>query len=278
MVSEFSSYIVVTRVLSNRGLYYSPDNAPAFATIEENWHPSFGWPNPDDFRPPARDESGARNNPHFSAEHENCVSAYGESVVFDYRVSDARAWSNELSARLGCRVANFGVPSYGVDQALLRFQANDYDRSRVAIMGLSSAAIPRNVSQFRALLPFAGREADRAGLKPRFRLNAANQLEFLPVPLDPLTEADYQQLVQHPERYLVDDYFQIGGPSQLTRPRFPYMFTLAKGLVRLAERYGRGDTPWYAEFYRSTHPSNALAVTTRLLQTFALESTMRFLC
>ena len=126
VVLECSSYVVVTHVLQNRGLFYSPDRVPTFDTIEDNWHPLFGWPNPDDLQPPARDTSGARNNPRYSALHDNCVSAYGESVVFDYRVSDGLAWSNELSARLGCRVANFGVPSYGVDQALLRFRANDF--------------------------------------------------------------------------------------------------------------------------------------------------------
>ena len=112
MVLEFSSYIVVARVLPNRVLYYSPDDAPAFATIEENWQPLFGWPNPDALRPPVRDESGARNNPQFSAQNDNCVSAYGKSVVYDYRVSDEHAWSNKLSAKFSL-LANEEESIYG---------------------------------------------------------------------------------------------------------------------------------------------------------------------
>ena len=272
IVMELCSFIAVTRVLRDNGLYYFAANTPEYLVIRRNWHPEFGWPSPATLQPPRRDSTGARKNPNFPADEANCVSAYGESVVYGYSVPDELAWSNLLSDRLGCRVANFGVPSYGADQALMRFRSNDFDVAPVVILGMSSAAVARSVSQFRALLPFSGRERERAGFKPRFIVNDSGALEFIRQPLNPLTEDSYQALVSEPESHLEHDYFRIDGEGGLIRPSFPYTMSLANGIVRLGKRFQRRGSPWYAGFYERGHASDALRVTASLMGAFAEEA------
>ena len=81
-----------------------------------------GWPYPVQFGGNFFDSTGARRLPAFE-DHQNspsCLSLYGDSYTMSSDVDHVQAWGNALSELLGCRVANFGVGGYGVDQAYLR--------------------------------------------------------------------------------------------------------------------------------------------------------------
>src|SRR5262245_64847986 len=76
-----------------------------------------GWPMAyDDPRAEQFDSSGARPSPAYPTPGDECISLYGDSLVYASEVSDAEAWGNLLSQRTRCRVANFAVGGYGTDQ------------------------------------------------------------------------------------------------------------------------------------------------------------------
>jgi len=50
-----------------------------------------------------------------------CGSAFGDSFTHGDEVMDDKAWPFVLSELLGCRIENFGVNGYGLDQAYLKY-------------------------------------------------------------------------------------------------------------------------------------------------------------
>jgi len=64
------------------------------------------------------DASGARPSLAFPMPGNACVSVYGDSFVWSSGASsDTAAWPEIVARMLGCRIANYGVGGYGVDQA-----------------------------------------------------------------------------------------------------------------------------------------------------------------
>src|SRR5262249_30879361 len=111
---------------------YSPEAAEAIAGFEQYMaqrHPILGWPSPTSFGQGDFDASGSRYVPAFPVPGSTCVSLYGDSMTWGDEVDDEHAWGNILSRLLNCRVANYGVPGYGVDQAYLRFTTNEQDEA-----------------------------------------------------------------------------------------------------------------------------------------------------
>ena len=271
VVLEVSSYLVIERVLRPYGVYYVAEDTPRYSSMQKNWHPEFGWPNPKILGPPTRDESGARVNPYFPELTRPCISIYGESAVFGSEVEDQDAWSNVLSAELGCRIANYGVRAYGLDQALLRFRGNAADRSGIVMMGAPPSVISRHVNQFRVLLPHTRRSPGQRpliGLKPRFVLNESGDLEFVELPLDPLTREAYGALVEAPEESLQAEYFQVNGETGLSRKSFPYTLSLIRGMNHFLVRSRAVGKEWYADLYEENHSSGAQELTAALYSAF----------
>ena len=226
-----------------------------------------GWPSQSSFGKHDWDKTGSRVIPAFPDPDTNraCVSLYGDSFIWGDEVDNTHAWSNVLSQLLHCRVANYGVGGYGTDQAYLRFHYHQSDPAPIVILGFSSDDITRNINQLRnVMLP-----TPQCALKPRFILDPQGQLELVPIP--ELTEKDYRELNQSPERYLKHEFFSPGGLSGLQRMGFPYTVTVVKVLKPLIEK-GLAFEPRYAAFYRPDHPSGALAVTTAILARFQLEA------
>ena len=210
--------------------------------------------------------AGYRLSPAGAGHAEPCLSLYGDSFTWGYRVSDSEAWGDLLSKSLGCRVDNYGVSGYGTDQAYLRFLDNEADTAPAVVLTMWSENIVRNINQDRSLIYL------NFGLKPRFILDGSGRLELVPPP--PLTEQDYERYVDDPGSFLKHEYFLLE-QSSLSKRRlgFPY-------LVRLPYYFGykriymsllalvSNPPSWYAELYEPDHPSRALALTTEILGTF----------
>ena len=207
-----------------------------------------------------------RADPAFADDAPVCASAYGDSFTFGTPLPDDESFPHDLGVALGCRVANFGMPAYGSDQAFLLYRAQrDVDRAPVVILGHLTENILRNVNQYRELLyPGSG-----FGFKPRLRLDAAGKLRRVPLPVRSV--AAYREMEASPERKLRWDAFT-------SRPRraFPYAPKLAEWLATdFMVREKLFDEPWHLAYYAPDHPSQALPVTAAILETFARDAARR---
>ncbi len=79
------------------------------------------------------------------------ISAYGDSFVFGADVKNEEAFPHQLSLLVGSRVQNFGVGSYGPDQAVLFLERHlrNGERPEIVILGMPSENIARVVNVIR---------------------------------------------------------------------------------------------------------------------------------
>lgn len=253
--------------LAGISLLYDP---PPFdyAAYLKSRDPVLGWNGPVRAGHAERDASGSRHMPNFpDPAIPSCVALFGDSFTWGDEVTADQAYGNVLSGLLRCRVANYGVPGYGTDQAYLRFATQIKNPAPIVILGYFSENIVRNISQdwgFRTNL--AG------GLKPRFVMEEG-RLRLIPLP--ELSEADYQGLRSHAQKLLPYDYFTPGGPSGIHSLLFPYTLSVL-GLVRdYRIRAVLSRRPAYAEFYDPRHPSHAAPVTEAIIKAFVEEARRR---
>lgn len=264
LAAEAGSFLIV-KYLQHRGILYKPhEDLSDYENYLDRRHPVLGWVELTD------DDSvlpnGARYSPAVpdGETHPPCVSLYGDSFVWADEVDDAHAWGNLLADRLGCRVANFGVRAYGTDQSYLRYlHSTPTDNGHVVVLGHLTENVLRNVTQDFDLLY----GLTKYGLKPRFILDAAGQLELVPLP--ELSSEEFALLNRSPENVLTHEYLEP------LYARFPYVVSLVQtfGSYRIQAKL-RGE-PSYAAFYRSHHPSNALAITAGILSAFVDEAKAR---
>jgi hypothetical protein len=200
---------------------------------------------------------------------EKCASLYGDSFTWASEVLDEEAWGNRVSRALGCRVANFGVPDYGSDQAFIRYRGNADDRSRVVVLSHLSENVLRNVNQYRALL-YTG---SLYGLKPRFVLGPRGALREIPLP--GITSEEYPHFVNDPGRFLHHEFFVPDGPSGIRTLGFPYTLSIVSAFRHFHIQAQLRGVPWYADFYSPDHPSRGLEVTTAIIETFVREAIQR---
>jgi lysophospholipase L1-like esterase len=249
--------------LASRGIIYQPpDRSRLREILKLRPDPRLGWPSPELFGKGNYDRFGSRVNPSFSdPDQEACVSAYGDSFTWGAEVPNDVAWSNVLSTLLHCRVSNFGVSGYGTDQAYLRFKYNARDRAKVVILGYFSENLVRNVNQYRRFLA----EDNGYGLKPRFILENGS-LKLVPLPA--LSAEEYVAMTRNPGGVLVHDYLLPGGPAGTTQTGFPFTISLFRTFANYRIRAQLSREPYWAAFYRRGHPSQALEVTSSIMQSF----------
>ena len=262
---EVASYLVGTYLAKNRGVLYIPQLLEGYDVYLSQRDPLLGWPAPAEFGGNEYDETGSRIIPAFP-NGPPCVSLYGDSFTYGTEVDHDHAWSNVLSRLLDCRAANYGVVSYGTDQAYLRFKQNSNDEANLVILSHFSAGIYRNASQFRTLTV----GVPQFDLKPRFILDNQGQLQLIPLPN--LTKNEYAALVENPASYLHYEYFVPGGPSGLQTFKFPYTWSVIQSLNHERMRSNLIGKPWYADFYLPGHPSQALPITVKIIQEFQREA------
>lgn len=142
------------------------------------------------------------------------VAAFGDSFVFGTDVSGPETWAARISsASPRLELLNFGVPAYGLDQALLRFRAEGRKYSpAVVIIGVLPNTLHRNLTAFR---PFWDPGAGMPFAKPRFSLSGGSLL-LHPNPL--LSEKDYRPLLEPgtavPEELGRHDWFRNRPPGE----------------------------------------------------------------
>jgi hypothetical protein len=250
---------------------------PNLAVATDAWNNSaakvdqeLGWPSAEAATSGTRDASGAKVNKDFANTDEPCLSAYGDSFVWGDDVPLQDGWIEQMSRRLKCRVANYGVSGYGTDQALLRFRRTGNDRAPVVILGIFADNIVRNVNQYRAFIGFG---LEPFWVKGRFRLDSNRNLQWTSRPK--IDARAFLELHKDPQAFLPNEYLLPDTRDGPVTVRFPYTLTLAR--FALAPRVWnrlRGQTPW-ADFYSPDHPSGAALLTIAIAKAFIQEAERR---
>jgi len=133
-----------------------------------------------------RETTPAGDRPHPVA-GDATMAAFGDSFTFCDEVGDAETWEVRLATRLRADVLNYGVGGYGIDQAVLRYEA--YARSappRTVVLAFISENINRNVNVYRK---FYYPKTQATFTKPRFVLGP-DGLELLANPVRDIAERD----------------------------------------------------------------------------------------
>lgn len=273
-VMEGLSAIFLKFVLASTAhfLVWNPDidASKLWAAAGGNWDDELGWPSPRDAVAPPRDRTGAKYNPDFSQSQSPCASAYGNSFVWGDNIPLTDGWIEQLSRKLGCRVANFGVSGYGTDQAYVRFLRLRQDEAPITLLGIFSENIVRNVNQYRG---FLGYGPSPTWLKGRFVLDSEGRLEWIPRPR--LDEKGFQDFLRDPANLLPHEYLLPDTPDGPVTLRFPYTLTLARIALMPRMRVRITGHPSWADFYTDDHRSGALALTAAIVEAFVRKSEHR---
>jgi len=129
---EVSSFFV-GRMLQRRLVFYNELSIETYESYMATRHQVLGWPS-EYMKAQLLDATGSRPIPAYPEPGAACVSLYGDSFTFSVGVDNTHAWSNLLSKQLNCRVANYGVFGFGLDQALLHFESNDSDEAPIVLL------------------------------------------------------------------------------------------------------------------------------------------------
>lgn len=249
------------KILANKGLLYYPAKIENYASYLKNRDPVLGWPSKVELGRGEFDQSGSRLVPNYpDPTLPSCAALFGDSFTWGQEVTPEHAYGNVLAGLMGCRVANYGVPGYGTDQAYLRYEKVIKDNAPIVILGHYSENIVRNINQNRGFLT-----NQPIGLKPRFILEA-NKLKLIPLPN--LTEAQNLSLGSKAQDLLPYDYFAPGGPSGLHALKFPYTLSTLGAFQHYRLQAKIMGKVTYAQFYEPSHPSQALQVTEAIIKNF----------
>ena len=257
---------------SARFLVWNPDidASKVWAAAGGNWDDELGWPSPRDAVAPPRDRTGAKYNPDFLQSNYPCASVYGASFVWGGEIPLADGWVEQLSRKLGCWVANYGVPGYGTDQAYVRFQRMKQDQAPVTMLGFSPEHIMLNVNQYRG---FMGYGPSPTGIKGRFILDGEGRLEWIHRPR--ISEKEFVEFLRDPANLLPHEYLLPDTPDGPVTLRFPYTLTVARVALMPRLRVRFTGRPSWADFYRAGHRSGGLALTAAIVEAFVREAERR---
>jgi hypothetical protein len=179
-------------------------------------------------------------------------------------------WVEQLSRKLGCRVANYGVSGYGTDQAYVRFVNLTQDEAPVTLFGISPENIMQNVNQFRG---FLGYGPSPIGLKGRFVLDPGGRLEWIHRPR--IDQKGFADFLREPAKLLPHEYLLPDSPDGPVTLRFPYTLTVARVALMPRLRVRFTGQPSWADFYKADHPSGAFALTVAIVEAFVREAERR---
>jgi len=269
---EIGSYFVLKYYVYPRSpsaFYHRPEIAAGeYEQYLRDRHPVLGWPGAPESSSKASSLSGSRHIPSFPEPGNECVSTFGDSYTYGDEVDDHQAWSNKLSQRLQCRVANFGVSGYGTDQAVIRFTDQQGDQSRVAILGIFPHNVLRNVNQYRHFLS----GTSKFGFKPRFVIEDGT-LRRIPIP--DLNYEELQTSLSNPDVHFQYESFIPESELGPTILKFPYSRVFLKYGTSEQVRYFIQGWPGWRGYVTGGHPSGALEVTASIVKNFAQTAQQR---
>jgi hypothetical protein len=111
--------------------------------------------------------------------------SFGDSFTHGDDVSREDTWQYGIAKRFGRAVVDFGVPGYGLDQALLRYRrVGPQWPCQIVWIGLMADNIGRHLNRYR---PFLSPEESLFFAKPRFEL-AGESLRLVPQPFEKLED------------------------------------------------------------------------------------------
>ncbi len=266
LLSEVISLYAIYKIPRAAKLFYSPPSIDSsqFQTYLKVRDPILGWPRIDGEGPFRFDSLGARPDPTFPNVKNPCISAYGDSFTYGEEVSHEEAWAHQLSQQLSCRIANYGVPGYGTDQAYLRFQKNKHDTAPLIILGIYQENILRIVNQYRYLLS----KGDLFSFKPRFMLET-DTLQLISIPVT--AESNLESLLSNPGKVFENEWFLPGSNSGPAWIQFPYSLSITKSLFSQRVQNGLLGKPNWLEFYSESHPSGAYPLLMKIIASFSEE-------
>jgi hypothetical protein len=110
------------------------------------------------------------------------ASAFGDSFTFGSGVGDHDTWEEQFALSAQKSILNFGVPGYGIDQAVLYFEKRGRDApGKYAILAYIAGDLVRDETVYR---PFLYGSGDQLTLtKPRFRLEKDGHLTEIQNPI-----------------------------------------------------------------------------------------------
>ena len=148
-------------------------------------------------------------------------------------MEDHQTWQRRLEERLGQPIRNYGVGGHGLDQAYLRYlRLRAEPLGRTVVFAVSSCTIERIVGVYKQYIEFG----NVLGLKPRFRLDARGDLEFIPLPVK--DRAELMHLSSH-RKFLrnIDENYR--GFFRKYCARFPYGLFLVKNRLDFSQSVTR---------------------------------------
>ncbi len=160
-----------------------------------------------------------------------CFEFYGDSFTNSAEVDHEHAWPNKVAEKATCRVLNFGVGGYGVDQAVLRHEYNERYAPHAGLV-IYPVDIRRNLNRYRFLI---SRDVEKLAFKPRFIIPGAGEIELLP-PFHGTVD-DYRDVARDPRGKLEHERFLPDSDNVWSKvsATFPYSFSM----LRLARKIFR---------------------------------------
>jgi len=246
VVLELACWIFATSAERFGILHFYPSDIFARVTDDRLARDSqvspLGWPSDDSPRP-AASEPGTI-----------CGSAFGDSFTYGGEVEAEEAWVHLISRRLGCKIENYGVGGYGIDQAVLRYE-RVATGGNVVILGAFVEMLRRAVAASGTFYASSPRPF-YTNIKPYFTLEAGG-LRLHPIP-KPLTRESIA--AHHAHDYYMHEIW--------TGSKFPCAFQVAHaGYIRVARR---NDYHLLSDGYWSvSHPSGSGLLARRLIDRLA---------
>ena len=282
VAAEASAYGVGRLLQSRWAMYVDPVEVATDRKVRDYEEylrvrdPELGWPAPRSLGTPQFDHDGSvplPSNPGLAERGPPLISLYGDSFVWGQcNATPAQSWPDLLARRLERQVKNFGVASYGSDQAYLRFLRNTDDRTPLVVLGHMAENVIRNLTRLR---DFTAGGSQGFAFKPRFVLGPDGSLERIPIPA--LTPTEYRRLLglEGPALELAHESFAPGGPAGAVRLRFPFTLSVLRnaGYWRFRSRVMR--RPDSLELYERDHPLHGYQITREVLRAFHTEAHAR---
>ena len=274
-LAELAAWPAAKLLQAKWWIYRDPMPRPDGISLEKYLSirdPVLGWPGKAEFgRQYAEDGSRRCRGSGVAEGAKWLISLYGDSFTADWVGGDTDHWGCRMQHRLAATVKNYGIGGYGTDQSLLRYQQNPADKAEIVILGHMSENIARNLTRYR---DFHTRSQDWA-FKPRFVLDPAGQLKFVPLPT--MTEAEYRRFiaVDSPQLVLPHENFAPGGPAGAVRPDFPHLVSLLRNFRHWEVQARMSGLPTYGPFYDVNHPLKGVQLTTAIMLAFQREAARR---
>ncbi len=233
-------------------------------------HPVLGWSTAS---PERKYSATLESRPHssFPDSYDYCISTYGDSYTYGAEVKDHETWVNRLSELLDCKVANFGIGGYGMDQAYLRFTLNKEDKAPVTMLGVYPDNVLRNLNRYRPF--FAGHKASYVGFKPRFIFE--NDVASLLPPPPPFTYDELVTLLPDPNTYFPFETFLPDSPYGPATISFPYTLSLLHVARSPSIRALIKRKPTWMIYLEKGHPTRAKQIADYIISGFKDTATAR---